>query len=299
MPFTLLRTSFLALLILTFSFAIGAQGDDDVVTVDSSIVVVNATITDASGNHVSGIKQNQFSLFENGVEQEISFFAAEETPFAAVILIDTSGSMEQRVSLARSAAIKFLDGLRDVDSSEIYRFDSKVVLVQKFSNSRDVGDKFFDLKADGMTALNDAVYQAAKDLGDRPEKRRAIIVLSDGEDTISRRSADKALKAALAVNASIYTIDMAGIETNGRQRAQNQGVLRNFADKTGGTFIATPGGVAMRETFRKIVEELGRQYTLAYQPKNQAKDGKWRTIEVRVAKPSLTIRTRKGYHASK
>ena len=299
MPFTLLRTSFLALLILTFSFAIGAQGDDDVVTVDSSIVVVNATITDASGNHVSGIKQNQFSLFENGAEQEISFFAAEETPFAAVILIDTSGSMEQRVSLARSAAIKFLDGLRDVDSSEIYRFDSKVVLVQKFSNSRDVGDKFFDLKADGMTALNDAVYQAAKDLSDRPEKRRAIIVLSDGEDTISRRSADKALKAALAVNASIYTIDMAGIETNGRQRAQNQGVLRNFAEKTGGTFIATPGGVAMRETFRKIVEELGRQYTLAYQPKNQTKDGKWRTIEVRVAKPNLTIRTRKGYNASK
>jgi Ca-activated chloride channel family protein len=186
-----------------------------------------------------------------------------------------------------------------VDSSEIYRFDSKVVLVQKFSNSRDVGDKFFDLKADGMTALNDAVYQAAKDLGDRPEKRRAIIVLSDGEDTISRRSADKALKAALAVNASIYTIDMAGIETNGRQRAQNQGVLRNFAEKTGGTFIATPGGVAMRETFRKIVEELGRQYTLAYQPKNQTKDGKWRTIEVRVAKPNLTIRTRKGYNASK
>ena len=207
--------------------------------------------------------------------------------------------MEQRVSLARSAAIRFLDGLRDVDSSEIYRFDSKVVLVQKFSNSRDVSEKFFDLKADGMTALNDAVYQAAKDLGDRPEKRRAIIVLSDGADTISGRSADKALKAALAVNASIYTVDMAGMETNGRERAQNQGVLRNFAEKTGGTFVSTPGGVAMRDAFRKIVEELGRQYTLAYQPKNQSKDGKWRTIEVRVAKPNLTIRTRKGYHASK
>ena len=294
-----LRIPFLTLVILILSVYVAAQNDDDVVTVDSSIVVVNATITDGSGNHVSGIKQNQFSLFENGVEQEINFFASEETPFAAVILLDTSGSMEQRVSLARSAAIRFLDGLRDVDSAEIYRFDSKVVLVQKFSNSRDVGEKFFDLKADGMTALNDAVYQAAKDLGERPEKRRAIIVLSDGEDTISGRSADKALKAALAVNASIYTIDMAGIETSGRQRAQNQGVLRNFAEKTGGTFLATPGGVAMRDAFKKIVEELGRQYTLAYQPKNQTKDGKWRTIEVRVAKPNLTIRTRKGYHAAK
>jgi Ca-activated chloride channel homolog len=299
MPTPRSRILAILLLVLSLSFSILAQDDDDVVKVDSSIVVVNATITDASGNHAPGLRQNQFSIFENGAEQEINFFAAEETPFAAVILLDTSGSMEQRISLARSAAIKFLDGLRDWDNAEIYRFDSKVSVVQKFSNSRDVGEKLFDLKADGMTALNDAVFQAAKDLADRPEKRRAIIVLSDGMDTISRRSSDKALKAALGVGALIYTVDMSATETNGRQRAQNQGVLRNFAEKTGGMFIATPGGVAMREAFRKIVAELGAQYTIAYQPKNLTKDGKWRAVEVRVAKPGLTIRTRKGYHAAK
>jgi Ca-activated chloride channel family protein len=298
MPSTVTRVTFILGLLISISFSAFAQ-DDDVVTVDSSIVVVNATITDASGNHVAGLRQNHFTIFENGVEQEISFFAAEETPFAAVILLDTSGSMEQRVSLARSAAIRFLDGIRDTDNAEIYRFDSKVSLVQKFSNSRDVSEKIFDLKADGMTALNDAVFQAAKDLGDRPEKRRAIIVLSDGADTFSGRSADKALKAALAVNASIYTVDMSAMDMNGKERAQNQGVLRNFAEKTGGTFISTPGGIAMREAFRKIVAELGTQYTLAYQPKNTAKDGKWRAIEVRIAKPNLSIRTRKGYHAAK
>src|SRR4029434_9482793 len=130
--------------------------------------------------------------------------------------------MRRRETLARSAAIRFLDGLRETDNAEIYRFDSKVVLVQKFSNSRDVGEKFFDLKADGMTALNDAIFHAAKDLGDRPEKRRAIVVLSDGMDTISGKSSDKALKAALAVNASIYTVDMSATETDGKQRAQNQ-----------------------------------------------------------------------------
>jgi Ca-activated chloride channel family protein len=288
-----LLTAFL----LSISFSASAQDDDDVVTVDSSIVVINATVTDAVGNHVSGLRQNQFSVLENGVEQEIGFFAAEETPFAAVILLDTSGSMEQRVSMARSAAIRFLDGLRDADSAQIYRFDSKVSLVQKFSNSRDVTEKIFDLKADGMTALNDAIFQAAKDLGDRPEKRRAIIVLSDGMDTYSGHSAEKALKAALAVNASIYTVDMSA--ANDKQRAQTQGVLRNFAEKTGGMFIATPGGVAMRDAFHKIVEELGTQYTLSYQPKNTAKDGKWRGIEVRVTRPNLSIRTRKGYHAAK
>lgn len=286
----------LLFLIATLNFA---QDDDDLVKIDSSVVVLNATISDADGNHVSGLRQLQFTILENGVEQDINFFAAEETPFAAVILLDTSGSMEQRVSLARSAAIKFLEGLRESDNAEIYRFDSKVSLVQKFSNSRDVTDKLFDLKADGMTALNDAVFQAAKDLGNRPEQRRAIIVLSDGMDTISSRSAEKALKAALAVNASIYTVDMSSMEMSGKQRMQNQGVLRNFAEKTGGMFISTPGGAAMRDAFRKIVQELGVQYTLSYEPKNLTKDGKWRAIELRVSKPNLKIRTRKGYHAAK
>lgn len=295
----IVRLALLVSLLLIVSISVNAQPDDDVVKVDSSVVVVNATIVDGAGRHASGLKESQFSIFEDGVQQNINFFAAEETPFAAVILIDTSGSMESRVSLARSATINFLEGIRESDNAEIYRFDSKVVLVQKFSNSRDVSEHLFDLKADGMTSLNDAVYKAAVDLSNRPEKRRAIIVLSDGADTYSSKSADKALKAAHAANALIYTVDMSAIDTTGKERVQNQGVLKNFADKTGGTFISTPGGVAMRDAFRKIVEELGNQYTITYQPKNIAKDGKWRAIEVRVAKPNLTIRTRKGYNAAK
>ena len=291
------RFALFAIFFLLFSISIIAQDDEGIVTVDSSVVVVNATVTDASGRHVAGLRQNQFTVLEDGIEQEIGSFTAEETPFAAVILLDASGSMEQRISLARSAAIKFLDGLRESDSTEIYRFDSKVVLVQKFSNSRDVDERLFDIRADGMTALNDAVYQAAQDLSVRHEKRRAIIVLSDGMDTISKRSADKALKAALAANAVIYTVDMSGMETSGRQRQQNQAALRNFAVKTGGTFISTAGGVAMRTAFEKIVDELGKQYTISYQPKDPATDGKWRSIELRIAKPNLTIRARKGYHA--
>ena len=299
MPSPWLCRILLVIFSLTICLSVVAQDEDEVVSIDSSVVVLNATVVDANGRHVPGLKEDQFTVLENGVEQEINFFMAEETPFAAVILLDTSGSMEQRVSLARSAAIRFLDGIRENDNVQIYRFDSKVSLVQKFSNSRDVVERIFDLKADGMTALNDAVYKAAQDLSTRPEKRRAIIVLSDGMDTFSAKSADKALKAALAANALIYTVDMSPVESNGRQRAQNQGVLRNFAEKTGGTFISTPGGVAMRNAFAKIVDELGVQYTMAYQPKNLAKDGKWRALEIRVSKPNLSIRTRKGYHAGK
>lgn len=288
-----------AIAFTTFSLSASAQDEEPVLTVESSLVVLNAKITDKAGRHVAGLRSNQFSIYEDGVKQQIDFFQAEETPFAAVILLDTSGSMGQNVSLARAAAIRFLDGLRANDSAAIYRFDSKVSRVQDFSNSRDVTEKIFDLKSYGMTVLNDAVFEAAVLLEDRPEKRRAIIVLSDGADTQSRRSADKALKAALAANAVIYTVDMSDSTQATAALQGNRAVLKRFAERTGGTFVASPGGVAMREAFASIVDELGVQYTLGYQPVNEKKDGKWRAIELRVARPNLTIRTRQGYHAEK
>lgn len=274
-------------------------GSDELIRIESDLVVLNATITDKSAEPVRGLKKNEFRIFENGVEQQIDFFEAEETPFAAVILLDTSGSMETRVALAMSAAINFLDGLRPDDQTAIYNFDSKVSKVQDFSNSRDINHRIFDLRAAGWTVLNDAVFEAARILADRPEKKKAIIVLSDGEDSRSRRSESKALRAALDAGATIYTVDMTQISGNANRRAQNQRVLKRFARKTGGTFIKTPGGRELREAFRNIVAELGTQYTLGYHPKNLRRDGKWREIELRVKRPGLSIRTREGYNAPK
>jgi VWFA-related protein len=290
------------LVIVQFGFPIysSAQNkDDDIISVDSSIVVMNAAVTDASGKGVRGLNAKLFHIFEDGQEQEIKSFEAEETPFAAVILLDTSGSKEERVSLARSAAIQFLDGMRADDFTAIYKFDSKIEMLQDFSNSRDMSDHVYEIKADGMTVLNDAVFKAAELLSKRPEKRRAIIVLSDGADTMSKATAEKALRAALLANANIYSVDMSALDTGGKERMQTQGVLKNFAEKTGGRFITTSGGIAMRDAFKRIVEELGGQYTIAYQPANTAKDGKWRSIELRISRPNLTIRTRKGYNAPK
>lgn len=292
------RLRILGLLFFTFSAVVLGQ-DDPVITVDSSIVVLNATVLDSAGRYLPGLTQKQFRVFDDGVEQEIALFAAETTPFAVVILLDASGSMEERVTLARAAAIRFLDALRENDSVAIYSFDSKISLIQNFSNSRDVAEKIFDLKASGMTVLNDAIFHAATELTSRAEKRRAIIVLSDGMDTTSKRSDEKALKAAFAANALIYTIDMSGMGTPAAQRTKNQAVLKRLAEKTGGSFVATPGGIAMREAFTKIAEELGRQYTIGFQPASVKRDGKWRSLEVRVSRPNLTVRTRKGYAAER
>ena len=288
------------LLLAVTAVTISAQTDDDqTISIDSSIVVLNASITDASGKAVGGLNQKLFHVFEDGIEQKLESFGAEETPFAAVILLDTSGSMEERVALARSAAIQFLARLRPSDNASIYNFNSKVELVQDFSSTHDIREHAFDLKADGMTVLNDAIYKAAEVLSKRTEKRRAIIVLSDGADTFSKYSEGKALKAALAVNATIYAVDMSSPNLKPQERVQNRNALTSFAEKTGGKYISTPGGIAVRDAFSRTVEELGTQYTLAYQPSSAKKDGKWHSLELRVSKPNLTVRTRKGYNAPK
>ena len=299
---TLRRLPFLFIVICLTAVVVAGQDDDDVVRVNTDLVVLNVTVTDKGGQYVKNLKVTDFKIFEDGVEVQpkmIASFSLQESPYAAVVLLDSSGSMEARFSLARSAAIRFLDGLRPEDVAAVYRFDSKVERVQEFSGGRDLAPMAYAIRAKGMTTLNDAIVEAAKTLADRPEQRKAIVILSDGMDTFSKASSDKAVESALAVGASIFAVDMSSIETPGYARRQTAGSLKAFADKTGGRFVSTPGGPELRDAFTGIANELGQQYTIAYRPVNKKRDGKWRALEVKVAKEELTARTRKGYRAPK
>jgi Ca-activated chloride channel family protein len=288
------------LLLLSFSTAY-AQQDDEVVRVNTDLVVLNITVTDATGQYVPGLRLSDFKVFEDGKEipaQLISSFSVHESPFASVVLLDTSSSMEVRLSLARSAAIRFLDRLREEDVAAVYNFDSKVERVQDFSTGRDLAPMAFGLHAKGMTRLNDAIIDAAKALADRPEMRKAIVILSDGMDTSSKATSDKAIESALGIGATIYAVDMSG-SGGGSNNQQSAAVLRNFAEKSGGRFVGTPGGPALRDAFANIADELGHQYTIAYRPLNKTRDGKWRKLDVKVSRPELLVRTRKAYRAAK
>ena len=279
-----------------------AQQDDEVVRVNTDLVVLNITVTDKSGQYVPGLKISDFKIFEDGHEispELISSFSVHESPFASVVLLDTSGSMETRLSLARSAAIRFLDRLRIEDVAAVYKFDSKVEQVQEFSGGRDLAPMAFGMHAKGMTRLNDAIVDAARVLAEREEKRKAIIILSDGVDTMSKASSDKALESALAIGASIYAVDMSATNGRGFGDLQSGAILKNFAEKSGGRFVGTPGGQALRDAFESIADELGHQYTVAYRPLNRARDGKWRKLDVKVSRNDLIVRTRKAYRAQK
>ncbi len=271
--------------------------DDEVIRVNTDLVLVNVTVMDAQGKFVSGLKPADFSVMEGGQPQTVSSFTAQETPFAAVVLLDTSGSMEQRLSLGRSAAIRFLDGLRPEDVAAVYRFDTKVERLQDFSSDRDLAPGAFSIRTRGMTVLNDAIVRAADDLSRRSERRRAIVILSDGGENRSSASPGKALERALAVGATIYTVNMSS--NDGVRDLQSTGVLKEFANKSGGLYVASPGGQALRDSFSGILTELGHQYTLAYRPSNRARDGSWRAIDVKLSRADLIVRTRKGYRAPK
>ncbi|HVF48759.1 MAG TPA: VWA domain-containing protein [Pyrinomonadaceae bacterium] len=279
--------------------AANPQDDDEVERVNADLVVLNVTVTDKAGKYVHKIPRKDFRVFEDGREQKISTFSIEETPFAAAILLDTSGSMEGRISLARSAAIRFLDGLREDDVAAIYSFDSKVEQLQDFLPGRDLPPMAYGVNARGVTTLYDAVVRASQDLAQRPEKRRAIVVLSDGADTRSGATQDKALRVALEAHATIYTVDLSDPRANIQDRQMAMGALKNFAFKTGGRYVPTPGGQALAQAFEGIVEELSNQYTIGYQSLNRARDGRWRDIEINISRPEVNARTRRGYRAPK
>ena len=296
------RTILFLLAVVCINASLVVAQDDDVIRVNTDLVVLNVTVTDKAGQYVKGLKPSDFKVYEDGVEVQskmIASFSLQESPYAAVVLLDSSGSMEARFSLARSAAIRFLDGLRPEDVAAVYRFDSKVERVQEFSGGRDLAPTAYTIHAKGMTTLHDAIIEASKTLADRTEIRKAIVVLSDGMDTFSKASGDKAVESALAIGASIYAVDMSSLEIAGSARQQSAASLKGFAEKTGGRFIATAGGPALRDAFTGIADELGHQYTISYRPVNTKRDGKWRTLEVKVMREELVVRTRKGYRARK
>ncbi len=297
-----MRSILFLLAVLCFSAVVVVAQDDDVIRVNTELVVLNVSVTNKTGQYVKGLKASDFKIYEDGVEVQpnmISAFSLQESPYAAVVLLDSSGSMEARFSLARSAAIRFLDGLRPEDVAAVYRFDSKVERVQEFSGGRDLAPTAYAIRARGMTTLNDAIVEASKTLAERPEQRKAIVILSDGMDTFSKASSEKAVESALAVGASIYAVDMSSLDVAGTAKRQSAASLKGFAERTGGRFIATPGGPALRDAFTGIANELGQQYTISYRPVNTKRDGKWRTLEVKVQREDLTVRTRKGYRAPK
>lgn len=281
-------------------------GQDEAVKLRADLVVVNVTVSDAGGQYAHGLSLKDFTVIEDGAAQTIDSFAAEEAPFAAAILIDMSGSMGHRFGLVRGAAASFLEQIRENDQVAVYGFNNEVRLFQEFSDSRLITDYIWDAEARDLTRLYDCLAEAVEALSKREEKRRAVLLISDGQDSSSRKSSfDSAIRKALAGGVTIYTVDlieasMASLSTSEAARARRgRQELRDFADQTGGRYVHSPQGDKLEETFINIVDELRNQYTLTYYSTNDKRDGRFRKLSVRVSRQGSSVRSRKGYYAPK
>ena len=275
--------------------------EEEVLSLDTNLVVLNLTITDKKERYVPGLKVEDIKVLEDNLPQQILSFGFEETSFAAVILLDTSESMHQKIAIEQAACADFIRGIREGDSFAIYSFGGTTVRrIQDFTSSSLLPDSVRELRAEGTTPLYDAIVIAAGVLARRPERRRAILVVSDGADTNSKVSLGQAMRMVIGGQISIYAVDLTKTVIYGLSPRDNgPEVLKALAEKTGGKFFQTPGGDKLREAFVKTVDELRNQYTITYQSTNDNYNGRWRAIEVRLAQPKLNVRTRQGYFARK
>jgi Ca-activated chloride channel family protein len=280
--------------------------EDDSLKLHSDLVVVNLVVTNAKGQYAHGLSPKDFLVLEDGAAQRINSLITEEDPFAAAILIDMSGSMQYKFSLVRAAAASFVDHIRDNDQVAVYGFNNKIKLFQDFSDLHDISEYVWDAKAEDTTRLYDCADEAIIALKKRAEKRKAIVLISDGCDTTSSKASfDSVMKKALADGITIYSIDLiddtarmgSGSEVLGLRRGA--GEMQQFASQTGGRYVHSPQGDKLEEAFTGIVDELRNQYTLTYYSTNQKRDGRWRKLAVGTSRQELTIRTRKGYWAPK
>lgn len=267
------------------------------------VVSLNVTATDSDNRFITDIPQEDFRVYEDGVQQEITFFNRSQLPIALSLLMDTSASMDERMGTAQEAAIGFARGLRPEDLAEIIDFDSRVDILQTFTNDlQDLEDAIRLTSAGGSTSLYNALYISLKELSKAPLqtaeiRRQAVVVLSDGEDTSSLLTFDEVLELAKRSETAIYTI---GLQADSDRRAgfrEADFVLRQLAHETGGRSFF-PGDVNDLPTiYQQISDELSSQYTLGYISANPMRNGQWRRTIVQVEREEATARTKQGYYA--
>lgn len=272
-------------------------------TVD--VVSMNVTVTDPANRYVTDLADEDFEVYEDGVKQNLILFNRSNVPVALCFLLDTSSSMEDRMTKAQDAAIGFARKLRSTDLGEILGFDSRVVVMQKFTNDTTAMEQAIrKTVAGGSTSLYNALYISLKDLKKLPVheeqdvRRQAIILLSDGEDTSSAVSFDDVLDLARRSETAIYPIGlMADSPAQSKGFREATYALRQFASDTGGRAFFPTDVKSLAAIYNQIYDELSSQYTIGYVSKNSRRDGLWRRIAVRVSRPNVTARTKQGYFA--
>lgn len=268
--------------------------------VNVDLVNVSFTVTDRTGRFVSGLKQDDFTLEEDGKSQEIQRFSQEsERPLTIGLLIDKSLSVSRVLPDEKAAATSFLDTtLKSGDLAMVISFDRSVTLEEDFTEDKSRLRRAINgLTIGNGTAVYDAVYLACKEQLPKEGGRKAIILITDGQDTISKVSSSEALVAAHQSDAVIYSISNRVGGFFGDRGSGNPDTLKRFSLETGGSVFFVGGRSDLTEVFSEISDELRSQYSLGYVSANTARDGRYRQIRVIPKNPDYKVKAREGYYA--
>jgi VWFA-related protein len=272
-------------------------------TIRAEVALVNVvfSVVDRNNRSVPGLRAEDFMVFEDKQPQTIEYFSdlskGSDVPLTIALLIDTSGSVKNKLEYEKETASEFFKTVlrKGKDLALIIQFDSEVNLVQDFTD--DTGrlmDALDTLVAGNSTSLYDAIYLAVEEKLKGETGRKIVVAITDGEDTSSKLRKEDAVESAQKNDVLIYGI---GIRSD---MGTNFGVLKKFAEETGGTFFSPRARLPeIQAAFRAIGEDIKGQYSLAYRSTNPKRDGSFRTIDIRSKVSGVKVRARKGYYATK
>jgi VWFA-related protein len=272
------------------------------------VIRLSLSVTDGHNRLVTGLSGPDFVVFEDGVRQDVSFFTRDTLPLSVALLVDCSASMDAKLPVAQEAGVRFVKTLRPEDLAQVVQFNDRSAVLQDFTADHPALEAALRrTRASGATVLYNALYVTLKQLRSqgRPDapRRRAIVLLSDGEDTASVVDDDQVLELARQADVGVYVICLRPDRAQDRERiafTQATYFLTALTRDTGGEVYFPSALSELDAVYGRIAEELRSQYTVGYVSGNDRRNGKWRHIVVRtVAHEDLRVRHKLGYYAAK
>ena len=272
--------------------------------IDVDLVLVTTTVTDSLGRYVSGLESSHFQIWEDKVEQKIEYFSAEDVPVSVGVIFDVSGSMKDKISTAREAASTFWKSGNPEDEYFLEVFANRPELASDFTTDiTKLQSKLIMMPAKGMTAMYDSVYLGLEKLKEATNPKKALLLITDGEDNRSRYTFQNVKEFVKEQDVQIYGIGIVD-EWNSQLSAGRTGraMVEELADLTGGGAFFPNSVFELEDICTKIAVELKNQYVIGYHSTNEAKDGKWRKLRLKVNPPKgiqrLNVRSKQGYYAA-
>jgi VWFA-related protein len=275
------------------------------IRVDTTLVLIPVAVTDPMSRFVTGLDRENFKVYEDKIEQQISQFSSEDAPLSIGIVFDTSGSMGAKLTRSRQAVTQFMKTANPQDEFFLVEFNDRPELVQSFTKEiEEIQNRLTFTQAKGRTALLDGVYMAMSQMKKAHNPRKAILIISDGGDNSSRYTETEVRNAVREADVQIYAIGIfEPVSARGRttEELNGPGLLTEIAEQTGGRHFAVDNLAELPDVAAKIGIELRNEYVLGYSPKNLTRDGKYRRVQVKLVKtaglPPLKAMFRTGYYA--